>query len=532
MPATFLHHHLHFVPPFNLLSCAFDLLCQSFKHLNMASLRQLAFVALSFYFAYPAAAQTETIWASVIVTNYGDRVPLFSPNISVLTPLGALQMFRAGSTFRQRYISPPNDTQDRDYTIAGISQYEIDIRQTSAYASHYPPWVDQSSQAFMSGLYPPLDRSSPNGTDSFPSGALANGSNLGAPLDGQQYPNLYIASTNDPLSIYFNGALNCDSRDLSVKGYFGSDEFKQVRVDSKPFYDSVADLIPREALFGAPLDYTSAFEIWDYLSFESIHNSSFANGINDDTISTARSYADELVDKLYGNVTADDGLDVIAGRTLAAGILNLLEQNIDFDGENFKLTSIVTSFEPLVSFAAILGLPNYRSRFHGMPELAASMAVEIFSTNGNATFPDADDLRVRFLLSDGSTTPDNLDAYPIFGNGNAQRDMSWSDFRVAMERESVGVGNWCTFCGSSAIWCAGATNGTTGLPPGVTVQANGSVGQMRPVVAGAIGAVVTLAVVGLALIGAMLLGGVRFKRERVKPRSELGGFKGSEKLAR
>ena len=377
-----------------------------------------------------------------------------------------------------------------------------------------------------------MDRSSPNGTEGYPSGELANSSNLAAPLDGQQYPNLYVASTDDPQSIYFNGALDCYNHESLTLSYFGSDEFKRIDAETKPFYDSVADLIPREALYGAPLDYTSAYKIWDYLSFEETHNSTFAESLGNDEVRIARALADSWADALYGNVTTENSLNTIAGRTLATAIHNLLSKNIQYGGAQFKFTSIVTSLEPLVSFAAILGLPDYPLRFHGIPELASSMAFEIFSTNGSASYPDPSDIRVRFRFSNGSYTSDSLDAYPIFGNDDAQMDMSWSDFRTAMERESIGLSDWCTICGSNAIWCAGATNGSTGLPPGVTVQAVGAEGQMRPAIAGVIGAMVTLAVVGLTLMAVMLLGGFRLRRERTKRRSELGGFKGSEKLAR
>ena len=53
---------------------------------------------------------------------------------------------------------------------------------------------------------------------------------------------------------------------------------------------------------------------------------------------------------------------------------------------------------------------------------------------------------------------------------------------------------------------------------------------MKPAIAGVIGAVVTLAVAGLLFAALMLIGGVRFHRVE-KHKSDLGGFKGSQKLA-
>lgn len=55
--------------------------------------------------------------------------------------------------------------------------------------------------------------------------------------------------------------------------------------------------------------------------------------------------------------------------------------------------------------------------------------------------------------------------------------------------------------------------------------------KLSPAVAGVIGAVVTLAVAGLLFAVAMLVGGIRFHRVERNNKSQLGGFKGSRKLA-
>ena len=49
--------------------------------------------------------------------------------------------------------------------------------------------------------------------------------------------------------------------------------------------------------------------------------------------------------------------------------------------------------------------------------------------------------------------------------------------------------------------------------------------------AGVIGAIVALVVFGLILVAIMLVGGCRIHRVNKKRRSDLGGFKGAEKLA-
>jgi hypothetical protein len=71
----------------------------------------------------------ETTWASVVVTLYGDRVPLLSPQFSVLTPLGAQNLYSAGTLFRERYIARLSESSGVNTAIQGISPYEIDNLQ-------------------------------------------------------------------------------------------------------------------------------------------------------------------------------------------------------------------------------------------------------------------------------------------------------------------------------------------------------------------------------------------------------------------
>ena len=89
---------------------------------TIASIISLAVLRL----ALVHAQDTETVWSSVLVTLYGDRVPLISPDLSILTPLGAQQLYSAGSLFRDRYLAPSLNASS-DYIINGISPFgELD----------------------------------------------------------------------------------------------------------------------------------------------------------------------------------------------------------------------------------------------------------------------------------------------------------------------------------------------------------------------------------------------------------------------
>lgn len=112
---------------------------------------------------------TETVWSSVVVTRNGDSIPLISSNPTVLTPLGAQQLYSAGALFRDRYLNGNS-------TIPSISKSEIDNTQTFA-LSLLAEYVESSAQAFMQGLYPP----DPNTIISSLS-RLANGTTISPPL--------------------------------------------------------------------------------------------------------------------------------------------------------------------------------------------------------------------------------------------------------------------------------------------------------------------------------------------------------------
>jgi hypothetical protein len=136
------------------------------------------------HFAH-AQSTTEVIWGSVIITRNGDSIPLISNDPTTLTPLGAQQLYSAGALFRERYIEPTNENVG-NYTIPGISAFLIDNTQTFTLAS-LDEYVVSSAQAFIQGLYPPI-QDNLGAADALitPESLLANGTNIAFPLGKQQ----------------------------------------------------------------------------------------------------------------------------------------------------------------------------------------------------------------------------------------------------------------------------------------------------------------------------------------------------------
>jgi hypothetical protein len=169
--------------------------------------------------------------------------------------------------------------------------------------------------------------------------------------------------------------------------------------------------------------------------------------------------------------------------------------------------------------------------------------LELFSyTNSSSTlkFPDSSELWVRFYFRNGTgdsvdsdandSGSNTLQSYPLFGNGPSQTDITWDDFETSMYAFVVGdIGDWCMECSATNTFCA-AWNTSDGFTD-TTGTPSTHKSSVSPVVAGVIGAVVTLAVIAKILILVMFFGGIRFRRVEHRKKSDLGGFKGSRKLA-
>jgi hypothetical protein len=111
--------------------------------------------------------------------------------------------------------------------------------------------------------------------------------------------------------------------------------------------------------------------------------------------------------------------------------------------------------------------------------------------------------------------------------------MTFDEFVSGMETIWMpSVQDWCDVCSSFSVFCPAFVGDGGGSSSNPTYGAEPpSHHGISPAVAGVIGAVVTLVVVGILAAVLALLGGLRVYRMKTKGRSDLGGFKGGEKLA-
>ncbi|OCK80247.1 phosphoglycerate mutase-like protein [Lepidopterella palustris CBS 459.81] len=471
---------------------------------------------------------------AVVFTRTGERTPeLDSSGPRQLTALGAQQLYAVGEAFRGRYINSLNGiTGLGQQPIIDISANVVDNDQTYVLAAD-EPYLVASAQAFMQGLYPPFTLNKTAAIMLDPSYILANGSYIEYPLDGYQYAQVHTASDLDPTSIWVEGSENCVNAALSGNEYYDSPEFSATRASSQSLYQAVGMSTLGDVLTQPQWDYYNAYVIYDYLNYQYAHDTSIF-ALLSDNISYAGAYdelrwlADQQEWALYGNISADSGIRTIAGKTLAARVLGQFQEIIGSMGSSPKLTLLFGEHEPFLSFFALTELQFLNSNFFGLPEYGSSMVFEMYSIGNDSTFPTNEaDLWIRFHFHNGTDFPANgsLQAFPIFGRGPSQTDMPWLDFQDMMSRIMTSVVmDWCNQCAAQTLFCDAF------IQP-IVINPTKDSGNMTPQIAGVIGAAVTLGVLAIAFILAMLVGGIRFHRVQRSKKGELGGFKGSAKLA-
>ncbi len=500
-------------------------------------------IALSLVIAQLGNAQrtlTETLYGSVIFTLYGERTPFISSFNNVLTPVGAQQLYSVGQQFRSRYITPSSDSTEgsvlTNSSIMGISPRTIDNSQIYA-VSLVDEYVVNSAQAFLQGLYPPANLTQVNSGQSI----LANGSVTVNPLGGYQYAQIATASPYDPGVIWLAGNANCPQYDVSGTSYLESQAFTSTQQSTRPFYTGLQTSTLNGVLPDSSVSFYNAYGIFDYANYGHNHNSSIRGSLSREDLQKLRSLADQKQFALNADLTASgksrgDRIRAIAGRTLAGRILSLMVGNIETEGSYNKISALFGSYEPFLAFFSLAQLSSFDQKFTSIPDYGSSMVFELFSVGENGTsttYPNENELRVRFLFRNGTGDGSQLVAYPLFGRGRSETVMSLNDFFAGMRQIMIpSIGSWCNTCSSQSLFCAAYANRTGYFfGNGSDAESSSSGGGMAPAVAGVIGAVVTLAVTAMAIAAAMLLGGVRFRRSNAKRRSELGGFKAGEKLA-
>lgn len=433
-------------------------------------------------------------------------------------------MFNLGSQFRNRYLTTTFDGAAESTAIRDISHYQLNTNEVTIMSTDWQ-YVVGSAQAFMQGLYPPLgEASNSNYTDLLGVSGLANGTNVVAPMNGYQYPSIESVSSYDLRSIWIDGAANCPAYDSRLVEYYNTSNFDLLYTSTLDFYRSL-DVVLEDIFSLNNLGYFDAYYIYDWLQYEALHNSSFQ--LSEVNMTRAKTLAADWVFALFSNGT--DPVKSIAGRSLTEQILYTFYQAIANQGTTNKLNLWFGDFAPMVSFAALAQLTSdQNSAFWNVPPMGSSFIFELVSLmdddDTSLSFPNTTDLFVRFYYQNGTDEYSQPVPYPLFGRSPSQTLISYSDFVHGLSQFSLsGAKEWCTTCAAYSVFCPAFTQAPS-------VNSSNHKG-LSPAVAGVIGALVALAVAAILFGLLMALAGFRVRRERTKKKSDLAGFKGSQKLA-
>ena len=243
-----------------------------------------------------------------------------------------------------------------------------------------------------------------------------------------------------------------------------------------------------------------------------IHNATIPSQdlLTEETLSQLYTLANQHEFGLAYN--ASEPIRAIAGATMASQILQQL--NATITGKSKVPVGIqFGAYAAFLSFFGLAQLPKVSDNFTGIVDYASSMAFELITTKTvtDTSYPELDDISVRFLFSNGSASVSPLTAFPLFGQQETL--LPWNTFVTEMNKFAIGEqADWCKACGNSTGVCASATVTATDSSPSAAPSSKSS--GMSRVVAGVIGAFVALAVIlGLeALI--LLAGGFRITKKR------------------
>lgn len=301
--------------------------------------------------------------------------------------------------------------------------------------------LQSSAQGFLQGIYPPVGQHLGSNT-------LRNGTVVQSPLNGYQLIPLQTVATgaNSENSAWLQGSTDCANAQLSSNNYYTSASYLQTLNATQDLYTSIYPSI-NKTFTQSQDSFKNAYTIWDLLNVASIHNAT-ADIPDDATMTQLRYLADQHEFGLAYN--ASEPIRAVTGSILAAEVVEALNTTITGKGKT-KLNIQFGAYAGMMSFFGLANLTDVNSDFYGVPDYASSLVWELVTnaTVNSTSFPSADQISVRFLFHNGTTS--NISKpieYPLFNSGVSP--MSWNDFVTGMNKFSIpDQQSWCQACGNS-----------------------------------------------------------------------------------
>lgn len=412
----------------------------------------------------------------VMLIRHGDRQGFYqSPSTYTasrtnLTVLGYLEELNSGAQLRSRYLdaSSPLLIQGINTTVAETTQVSV-----QADAGGEGGVIVESANAFMQGLYPPFN-------DTI---ILANGTTVAWDGRAQLIP---VETIEPDQSFVMEPWTSCDNFDDWTKSFYNSADFNKQSALAQPYFDS----LPASVIGNRPRTLVNAWNLYDFLNVEKIHNATLAPEITDEMVQTALMWAEYHEAGLFGGSNPKD-ISSIAGRGILNPLTDAIKQ-VANTSDPLKVSVLAASYKPFFSLFSMFQTPELQGR---LVDYASAMIFEVHQDNS---------LQVYFRNGSYGT----LDQHNIIGSSSLSVDSFMSHFDP-IKLDSLA--DWCNFCGETDARGCAALNALNGTGSGGKYSdATSTTGkhQVSPVVAGVIGALVTLVVAIVVVAGLAYLTGL------------------------
>ncbi|KAL6864449.1 histidine phosphatase superfamily [Trichoderma novae-zelandiae] len=488
------------------------------------------------------------VWAVVAYINHGEKTPTLGGLDSVLTPMGARQMWRQGSAFRNRYLGATNSTafsnSTENTTIQGIARDAISNDQLTI-LSQTDEWVAGGAVAFLQGLYPPTESSfnSFAGGSQMAEDVLSGSDPVDYPLGGYQYPSIETLSMSDSASVAIQGTVGCWAWDTNVNVMKQTDPTGRFR-STESLYRSLFATPPLNGTIpNGAINYWNAYNIYEYVNYMNTHNKTVNAGLGfaNTTVGVLRANAFELERAMNGDSLSNlpnftyNNITTIAGQTLGMQIASSLS-GATIGADRSKLTLMFGSLEPMMAFFSLMGLYSGSNLLSGpfstLPEPGSAMIIELLGHDSGDTsaVPAPQEFMVRFTYRANADVGEPFSVYPLSSNSSDSQVMPFTTLLGQLQRFSQDSSQWCSSCRAIfASWCDARSTPSISDPSYPSKKSS-----LSAPVAGVIGAMVTLAVTGLLALALYFFGVCTFGRGTPKPSVRSvspGGFKGTGKMA-
>ncbi|KAJ8515812.1 hypothetical protein ONZ45_g6809 [Pleurotus djamor] len=369
---------------------------------------------------------SEILGVVVIVRN-GDRTAYYqdpesySGSATETTALGEAESFQLGSLLRSTYFSSSSPNFIKGISSEIVDNNEVKIRVK---AGGEGTVVFDSAIALLQGLFPPNPKNKIT---------LANETVVTAPLGGYQYVPVETVEPSNDRSL--ESWTDCPAFRQHLAEFHSSDAFEAKEKAAGAFFASVKDFV-----FGRPTTLKNAWNIYDYLNTQLVHNQTFAHRLPPTFIEQARGFADWHENGVFSD-PAINGIGNIAGRTILHTIISSLER-IAFNGDPLQFLLTETTYQPFISLFHQFDIVDSHPELKAVPNYASALAIEL----RRGPPPELRDfLRVKFK----NGTASDWQVLHVFGH---HADIPVTEFIYRAENAAITSNKeWRQVCGGKAI---------------------------------------------------------------------------------